>query len=800
MQVEGLYDCQYLLRDNKAVIYLFRRDAQGEKHIDQIEGFYPYFYVDADAPIPNDPRITKVQPYPLTTLNGKKVVKIYTHSPYNISELRELFQRTYEADVLFNLRYMIDNVDEVISTRLSVDIIDIETTMKYGGVDVSKAAEQITSISVYNNFLSQRLGKEVFNVFVWHPSITREEKQVNENETRRINIHKCCNERSMLQRFLEYQKIVRADVWMAWNMPFDFPYIIKRMQKHMLSYNELSPVGSVRIREKNDKSGNIIHIPFIHGVICFDSMYWLRRVKMNEFPSYALGAIAQAEVGQGKIQVDTPYQAWQNSWQDAVEYNVQDVNLVRLIEEKRRLLEWINQIRLIAKVNFQDVVYFSRVLDIFIMRKFKTQYVFPSKPPYEERTQALKGGYVQETVVGIHNNVILLDVQGLYPNLIKTFNLSYDTIDENGEIRIEYETLQDEKLVKTKVCYTNKKIGLCPAILDDFLLLRDKYKEQLKQLPYGSPEYLKMYDSQFALKFLINSAFGAFALPSFRFYDVRVANSITYLGRAFNELCRKKVIGRFGYEILAADTDSIFVKLSPTDDPSLKGEEIKKYINNEVALEFVQQYGITHHTLYTEMQDIFTRCLLSTKKRWAGARAQGGLIIKGLQTRRSDYSKMSRELQERVLNMLLTQDVTIEQLISLIKEEVRKIKNGNYTYEEIGVPTKIEKEIELYSNLPKKRAAQWSVKHLQLSFTPGSKPLFIWVKARDTDGILFYSNQQLEKVQQKFQLDLTRTIKRNITMVLDSVLTPMGWTHQLHNAILGQYTLNNYSARERTYG
>jgi len=73
-----------------------------------------------------------------------------------------------------------------------------------------------------------------------------------------------------------------------------------------------------------------------------------------------------------------------------------------------------------------------------------------------DRTKDIKGAIVFDTIAGIHDQVAIMDVSGMYPALIRTFNISPDTKVADGDIALE------------NVKFTSAYKGILVKLVDDF--------------------------------------------------------------------------------------------------------------------------------------------------------------------------------------------------------------------------------------------------------------------------------------------------------------------------------------------
>jgi len=101
-------DAQYRLdENNRPIIWLLCREGKKRQMI-KVKGFRPYLYVPIDAEVPKHPCIDEVVSCDKLTIDGERVKKIFVYSPKDVRSVRSYFDRTWEADVLFGVRFCID--------------------------------------------------------------------------------------------------------------------------------------------------------------------------------------------------------------------------------------------------------------------------------------------------------------------------------------------------------------------------------------------------------------------------------------------------------------------------------------------------------------------------------------------------------------------------------------------------------------------------------------------------------------------------------------------------------------------
>ena len=135
--------------------------------------------------------------------------------------------------------------------------------------------------------------------------------------------------------------------------------------------------------------------------------------------------------------------------------------------------------------------------------------------------------------VGLHENVAVLDYENEYTNLILRHNLSYER------------------------CNTSK--GLLPTVLESVLKRRIKFKDIQKSFQVNTREWLWCEQRSTVLKSILVSLYGTTGSFWNRLANVDAFEEINRLSRDIL-IKSKDIVQGLGYELLYADTDSVFLK------------------------------------------------------------------------------------------------------------------------------------------------------------------------------------------------------------------------------------------------
>ena len=477
---KGMYQIEYSTINNEPLIYAFCREDD-KKKIHTIKGFKPYFYIKENELIPKEAAafITNIEGG-YTSIYNDKLKKITVKIPNDVYAVRQMFPETFEADIPFPIRFLIDRVESIIPQKYRTLILDIETTTTYGFPKEDNPIENVTVVSYHDNYTDE------ITTLVFRPNILPEIKQ-KENGT----IEYFDDEHKMLSYFISLIRRIDPDIITAWNVKFDIGYLVARMKVLRCDVKALSPMRYV---EKRNVDWTI------KGRVVFDLLTAYRRIHLSELTSYALASVAKDELGETEEKERIPdfTKAWKENLDNLIEYNRNDVILTKKINDKLDVIGHYDQMRLMATLdNINSCFFYSRLIDVLMLRKYNGQQIFPSKPEYRVRTEEekIRGGFVFDTKKGLWEDVIVLDMKTLYPSIILTFNLSKEMITTENDNVINVNGIKIKKSHK----------GITPNIIEDLNNLRNIYRNKLKDYHPDSTEYKVLWQKSFASKFLVNS-------------------------------------------------------------------------------------------------------------------------------------------------------------------------------------------------------------------------------------------------------------------------------------------------------
>jgi DNA polymerase elongation subunit (family B) len=112
------------------------------------------------------------------------------------------------------------------------------------------------------------------------------------------------------------------------------------------------------------------------------------------------------------------------SYQKAAEYNIRDTEIIDQLEQKMKLMELALAIAYDSKLNYEDSFTSVRLWDVIIHNYLMDRKIVVPQSKYDGASFEIPGGFVKEPQIGKHKFVCSLDLNSLYPSLIRQYNIS----------------------------------------------------------------------------------------------------------------------------------------------------------------------------------------------------------------------------------------------------------------------------------------------------------------------------------------------------------------------------------------
>jgi len=475
-------------------------------------------------------------------------------------------------------------------------------------------------------------------------------------------VEPCASEKQLLAGFCDWLAEYDPDVLIGWNVVnFDLWYLQRVADK--LGYPlRLGRDGSAPQWRTLDAEGER-RAMYIPGRAVLDGIELLRTATYR-FESFSLENVAQSLLGEGKLLKGSGRGAeiatlFRDDPDALAEYNLRDCELVRDVFRHAGLLEFAvarSQMtglaidRLGAAVAAFDFLYLPRL--------HRAGFVAPNAS--EDQT-ASPGGFVMDSEPGLHKDVLVLDFKSLYPSIIRTF-----LVDPMG-LAVGARSADEDVVDGFIGARFSRNSHLLPTIIEELWRWRDSAKARGDQA------------QSTAIKIIMNSFYGVLGSPGCRFFDPKLASSITRRGHQIIQHTREQIEAQ-GHRVIYGDTDSVFVAVAAGDamTPGEHGLALQALLNDWWRERLAREHGLDS-VLELEFETHFTRFLMPTvrgsdkgsKKRYAGVVERDGqreLVFKGLENVRTDWTALARRFQRELYRRVFEGEAFTDWVRGIVKQ------------------------------------------------------------------------------------------------------------------------------------
>jgi DNA polymerase I len=309
--------------------------------------------------------------------------------------------------------------------------------------------------------------------------------------------------------------------------------------------------------------------------------------------------------------------------------------------------------------------------------------IIPNRPTEREIRYRLmdpiEGAYVKTPEPGIYDHLAVFDFRGLYPSIIISHNIDPSSIcDAEGS---------DYHESPNGIRFDKSRKSIMPLILKYLVEQRSMVKKAYKK----DPDNIFLGSRSQALKILANSFYGYLGYARSRWYSKDCAASVTAYGRQYI----KDAIAtaeQYGFRVIYSDTDSILL---------LMGEKSK-----EEVLKFVKEFNAKlPESMELEFEDFYTRGVFVGKRTESGTRGAkkkyalisetGKIKIRGFELVRRDWSRIARDTQRKVLEVILKEGDP-KKAADIVKEVIANLREGKVPMSELVIRTQLRKGMDSY--------------------------------------------------------------------------------------------------------
>lgn len=576
-------------RESDIIRVVERRDEKRQYHEYPVK--YTFYYKDAKG------KYKSVYGDPLSRIVCKNTKDF--RKEIAINRGKELF----ESDINPIFQCLSENYLQQDAPKLNIAFFDIETDFdpERGFADPSDPFMPITAITVCLQWLDTLITLAVPPKGL---SMEKAKEQCSEWGDQVVLFEK---EGDMLETFLDL--IEDADIISGWNSEgYDIPYTVNRVSR-VLSKDDTrrfclwKQLPKKREYEKYGKSAETYDLI---GRVHLDSLELYRKYTYEERHTYRLDAIGEMEIGETKtVYEGTLDQLYNNDFRTFIEYNRQDVALLDKLDKKLRFIDLSNELAHANTVLLQTTMGAVAVTEQAIINEAHHRGLqVPNRPQRDDENTQAAGAYVAYPKKGLHKWIGSMDLNSLYPSVIRALNMAPETIvgqlrQDLTDARIhedmtlkkmsfanswegrfgteEYEAVMDKRkdialtidweqgdstvmsgaeiykliydshnpwmLSANGTIFTTEFEGVIPGILKRWYAERKDLQKMLKKAKEaGNATEVAFWDKrQLVKKINLNSLYGAILNPGCRFFDKRIGQSTTLTGRQIAKHMAAKV-------------------------------------------------------------------------------------------------------------------------------------------------------------------------------------------------------------------------------------------------------------------
>jgi DNA polymerase elongation subunit (family B) len=476
-------------------------------------------------------------------------------------------------------------------------------------------------------------------------------------------------------------------------------------------------------------------------------------------------------------------------------------------------------------------------------------------PPKKDNTKnkAYTGAYVKEVQTGMHKWVVSFDLNSLYPHLIMQYNVSPETIltgvtqqcgvENLLEKRIDLSNFYEKDIIiaASGQAFKKDEQGFLPRLMQEKYNNRVIFKKKeiaaKKKLekekdPIEIEKLKKEADSfgnkQTAMKLMLNSVYGAFGNPYFRFYDLRISEAITLGGQLsirwaettvnnyLNQILETKEVDY----VLASDTDSLYItlddlvsKVFPEDPETTKVidfldkvcedkitkiidsgyDDLAKYMNCYDQKMFMKRECLADKGIWTGKKHYILNVHDNEGVRYANPRIK----VMGIESVKSSTPTSCRDKLKKSFDIIINQDEeAIQKFIAdfrvqFEKEPIENIAfprsvkgiekyNGGVDLYAKGTPVHV-KATRLYNHFLKQKNLQNKYPVIQ----EGEKIKFVYLKQPNPirDGVIAMMEGLPEEFGLHAYIDYEKQFEKSFGGPLNEILKVIGWSPEKRSTL-----------------
>ncbi|MEM4789971.1 MAG: DNA-directed DNA polymerase I [Thermofilum sp.] len=482
-----------------------------------------------------------------------------------------------------------------------------------------------------------------------------------------------------------------------------------------------------------------------------------------------LDEISTALLGKGKVQRDSAIASM--SYGKLAEYSLRDAELTYELTafNDDLVINLIVMMMRISKLPIEDLIRHNISAWIRNMLYYEHRqrgWLIPNPEDIVRKkgqvsTRAIikgkkyMGAIVLNPLPGVYFNVVVVDFASLYPSVIKTWNLSYETV------RCSHEECKSNSIPGTTHWVCRRRRGMMSSIIGILRDLRVYVFKRLAKTAGSREERQKAEVVQSALKVFLNASYGVFGADSFPLYCPPLAESTAALGRYSILRTMEKAVS-LGIPVVYGDTDSLFL-WSPS--PQAVEELVQSVLSElQIDLSVDKEYAWV----------VFSR----RKKNYLGMLSDGQVDVKGLTGKKRNTPDYVKEIFREVIETLSSaSDVaafekSVDKVKDILRDSIDDLKQGKVPLNLLAFKVALTKPLSSYTKTTPQhvKAAKLLLTHLkklgiERSIEVGD--VISYVKTSDKLGVKPVELARIDEVDHEKYIEIIRTTLEQVLEALD---------------------------------
>jgi DNA polymerase elongation subunit (family B) len=373
------------------------------------------------------------------TIHGDRATRLEFDSNKEYKAAKDFYQIKYESDISPTKRVLSERYYGVKPPIPNYAFFDIEVDYKseIGFAGPKNPYAPINAVTVYQSWTKKYLTAVVppkewkgteKNLYACIDKLISK-KLLRKGIIPEIVI--CKSEFELLIKMISW--LNDADIISGWNSEFyDIPYTCIRLEKAggtALLNNIDYPGAPSPTPDTVRRFGEEEIVYKLNGKAHLDYMRLFQKFTFEGRESFALGNILEEEVGIGKLEYDGSLeQLYHDDFETFTAYNFRDVDGLVQLNEKFKFIALANQMA------HENTVPYSAVLGTvsYVESGMINHAHFIHKKIVHDKTinkaEKVEGAIVMTPKIGLHEWIGSVDINSLYPNTIRSLNISPEKI------------------------------------------------------------------------------------------------------------------------------------------------------------------------------------------------------------------------------------------------------------------------------------------------------------------------------------------------------------------------------------